>query len=165
MTQPPRRSRSAGRRFAAAAMQGDVAAAVNITSRMFATARSRTDVFTDLFDSAQRYVNELWHLGRATTFDELRVARMIEIALFAMPPPLAPPPAAPDRPAALLITLPQERHDIGLGLIGMSLEEAGWSVRLKLRVDISGIRHLIADKRFKLVGISFTYTGTDVRTQ
>src|SRR5205823_5250987 len=40
-----------------------------------------------------------------------------------------------------------------------------WSVRLKLRVDISGIRHLIADKRFKLVGISFTYTGTDVRTQ
>lgn len=144
-------------------MAGDVAGCIKLTSDFFAKTRSRSAVFTDLFDAASRYVNQLWHQGRATGVDELRVARMIEVALVAMPITVRLERESSGL-SALLVTMPSEAHDIGVRLVRVGLEEAGWLVRVSLQVDVDQIGRILNGVPYHLLGISVTYSGADVRT-
>ena len=124
--------------------------------------RSRVAVYTDLFDAAQRYVDDRWHVGYATTQDEFRVYRAIEVAMPALPEPLARPMYAVP-PRALLLTLRPEEHDLGLRLVAAALSDEGWKVDLALRVPREGIAAKVMRYHPDLVAISSTYVAGRMR--
>lgn len=161
---PPgsRRRRPPIRAFVDLALAGSLSRTTALALDYLVEARSRVAVFADLFDGAQRYIEDRWHVGYATSKDELRVSRAVEAALAALPEPASRPIYEPP-PEALLLTMRREEHDLGLRLVATALADEGWKVDVALRIARESISAQVLRHRPDLVAISATFVAGTTR--
>jgi methanogenic corrinoid protein MtbC1 len=133
-----------------------------IAMELMRVSRSRAEVIADLFDAAQGYVGERWHIGEATAEDELLVSEAIATSMKALPEP-SPPPRQSG--SALLVTMAPEAHDLGLDLLAAALSDDGWEVEIRPGVGLSELVEHAKQGRFTLVGISSTYVTNQLGRQ
>lgn len=151
------------RNFVTSAIAGDFTRTRELATSFLALTGSRLGLYTDLFQAAQQYIEELWHVGRATAADEYRVYSAVENAFAALPIELAPDVGA--SPRILLATLEPEQHDLGLRLVAAALAEAGWRCDLRTRMTGFDLVAIATRARYALVGVSATYLSSDGRAR
>lgn len=160
----PRRRRAPVEAFVTAAMAGDLAKTAALASEFLAATESRTALVTDLLGAAQLLVDRRWRVGEARSEDELRVSQAIEAVVVSLPP-APPPPAGLVAPQALLVTLRSEEHSIGLDLVAVALADDGWEIDKRHGVELGDLIDVLAQGRFRMVGISSTYSAPDNATR
>lgn len=151
------------RDFVKSAIASDFARTTQLALSFLGVSGSRLGLYTDLFQAAQQYIEELWHVGRATVADEYRVYTAVENALAALP--TAPDPQVAASPRILLATLEPEHHDLGLRLVAGALAEAGWRCDLRMRITGFDLVAIATRGRYSLVGVSATYLSSEGRAR
>jgi methanogenic corrinoid protein MtbC1 len=153
------------RAFLRAALAGDVGGAAEVALRFMANDRSRTNVIVDLFDAAQQYTAERWHVGAATAEDEYRVSAAIDAAFQALPEHRARLVSKKPPAKALLVTLRPELHDLGLRLAAAALADDGWNVDVQHGVDASDVVEVAWREHPSLVALSATYDPGNLQAE
>jgi len=151
------------RDFVNSAVAGDFTKTTQLATSFLALTGSRLALYTDLFHAAQQYIEELWHVGRATVADEYRVYSAVENAFAALPG--EPDLDVAGSPRILLATLEPEHHDLGLRLVAAALAEAGWRCDLRTRITGIDLVAIATRARYALVGISATYLSSEGRAR
>ena len=100
-------------------------------------------------------IGEAWMQGELTVVQEHVYTEALQLVLRQAIGSLAEP--APEAPRALLATLPQEGHGIGLLMVEALLGLAGWRcMSLGVRVPLDGIVSAAAMVQPHVLGLSFT---------
>jgi methylmalonyl-CoA mutase cobalamin-binding subunit len=150
--------------FVTAAMTGDLTQTSALAAEFLAATESRTALVTDLLGAAQLLVDRRWRVGEARSEDEFRVSQAIAAAVSSLPPP-PPPPAGLVQPQALLITMRAEEHHLGLDLAAAALADDGWEIDKRYGMELGDLIDVVAQGRFRMVGISSTYSAPDNATR
>ena len=124
---------------------------------------SRAAVFTDLLAASQQQVADRWHVGTATSRDEYRISVAIASTMAVLPPARHAPSS--DTACALLATMAPERHDLGMRLVAMALEDDGWDVEVAPAIGLEELVDAVGRNRVDLVGLSSTYDHGGIRPQ
>ena len=150
--------------FVKAALDGDVLLASAVAVEFLREKGSRATVIADLFDGAQKWIGDMWHVGQATSADEYRVASAIAAAVRALPDPPARR-ETPGRGRILVATLAGERHHLGLVLAGVALADDGWEVHTAMEIERNELVRRAVSTGAGLVGISLTYPTHAMRME
>ena len=141
--------------FAEALVVGDRPSAETLLRRAVYRHGSRAGVIAELIEPAMYLVGHRWQTGLIGVADEHRASNLLRMLDSLLPPtPLEIRVAAGSR--CLLATLEGERHDLGLRLVAMAMEDAGWEVDL-LGADlpVSELVRVALDLAPHMVGLSF----------
>jgi methylmalonyl-CoA mutase cobalamin-binding domain/chain len=142
--------------FVKAALEGDVLMASAVAVDFMREKGSRATVIADLFDGAQKWIGDMWHVGQATSADEYRVASAIAAAVRALPNPPSER-ATSGRGRILVATLAGERHHLGLVLASVAFADDGWEVHTAMEVERNELVRRAVSTGAAVVGISVTY--------
>jgi methanogenic corrinoid protein MtbC1 len=105
----------------------DVGRASGMAREALESSGSRIGVVADLLQPAMAGVGDLWYRGEIGPSDELHAASIVaEVARCLPATPVARP--VPEGSRLLLAALGEERHGIGMELLGLALQDEGWIV-------------------------------------
>lgn len=135
----------------------DVGRASGVARDALEASGSRVGVVSDLLQPAMAGVGDLWYRGEIGPSDELEAAAIVaEVARGLPPTPVARP--VPEGSRLLLAALGEERHAIGMELLGLALRDEGWLVEsLGPGTPPDALLASAAARRPHVVGISASY--------
>ena len=104
-------------------------------------------------------IGEAWLRGEMSVVQEHRASAALSRALASLTDTL---PIPPDAPRAMLVTLEEEEHTLGLSLVNLALREAGWRTLWSGgRTPLAGLGDALDASRVDLLAVSASVTCSD----
>lgn len=135
----------------------DESTVCQIIGSTLAVQGQRVAIISDLMQPAVSALDDLWYRGEIRASDEEWAIGTLRTsaAMMSRTPALDP---VPPGSRIVLAALGDEQHGVGLGLLGMALEDDGWEVALLgPQTPPEGLVEAVSRPRADVVGISASY--------